>query len=80
MRGRVGRDLDADGNKTAAREVAVTMLATLIANLGSPDRVKRVIKVLGMVNCTGDFETRAISLAYAIRDVSCERGFARVSQ
>lgn len=56
MRGRVGRDLDADGGKTAARQVALTMLATLIAHLGSLDRVKRVIKVLGMVNCTGDFE------------------------
>jgi enamine deaminase RidA (YjgF/YER057c/UK114 family) len=56
MRGRVGRDLDADGGKQAARQVGLTMLATLIANLGSLDRVKRVIKVLGMVNCTSDFE------------------------
>jgi len=56
MRGRVGRDLDADGGKLAARQVGLTMLATLIATLGSLDRVKRVVKVLGMVNCTADFE------------------------
>jgi len=56
MRGRVGRDLDADGGKQAARQVGLTMLATLIASLGSLDRVKRVVKVLGMVNCTSDFE------------------------
>lgn len=56
MRGRVGRDLDADGGKKAARQVGLTMLATLIASLGSLDKVQRVIKVLGMVNCTGDFE------------------------
>jgi len=56
MRGRVGRDLDADGGKQAARQVGLTMLATLLASLGSLDRVKRVVKVLGMVNCTADFE------------------------
>jgi len=56
MRGRVGRDLDADGGKQAARQVGLTMRATLIASLGSLDKVKRVIKVLGMVNCTDDFE------------------------
>jgi enamine deaminase RidA (YjgF/YER057c/UK114 family) len=56
MRGRVGRDMDADGGKQAARQVGLTMLATLLATLGSLDKVKRVIKVLGMVNCTADFE------------------------
>ena len=56
MRGRVGRDLDADGGKKGARQVGLTMLATLLATLGSLDKVKRVIKVLGMVNCTSDFE------------------------
>jgi enamine deaminase RidA (YjgF/YER057c/UK114 family) len=55
MRGCVGRDLDADAGKQAARQVGLTMLATLIASLGSLDRVKRVVKVLGMVNCTADF-------------------------
>ena len=56
MRGRVGRDHDADGGKLAARQVGLTILATLLANLSSLDRIKRVIKVLGMVNCTPEFE------------------------
>jgi enamine deaminase RidA (YjgF/YER057c/UK114 family) len=56
MRGRVGRDLDLDGGRNAARQVGLAILATLIANLGSLDRIRRVVKVLGMVNCTPEFE------------------------
>ena len=55
MTGRVGDDLDLDAGYQSARQVGLTMLATLRANLGSLDRVQRVIKVLGMVNCTPDF-------------------------
>jgi enamine deaminase RidA (YjgF/YER057c/UK114 family) len=53
--GKVGVDLDADGAKAAAQQVGLAILATLKANLGSLDRVGRVIKVLGMVNATPDF-------------------------
>jgi enamine deaminase RidA (YjgF/YER057c/UK114 family) len=53
--GRVGDDLDLDAGKAAARQVGLAILATLRGELGSLDRVKRVIKVLGMVNCTPDF-------------------------
>jgi enamine deaminase RidA (YjgF/YER057c/UK114 family) len=53
--GRVGQDLDVAAGKLAARQVGLTMLATLRDNLGSLNRVVRVIKVLGMVNCTADF-------------------------
>ena len=55
MTGRIGDDLDLDAGYQSARQVGLTMLATLQSNLGSLDRVKRVIKVLGMVNCTPDF-------------------------
>jgi enamine deaminase RidA (YjgF/YER057c/UK114 family) len=54
--GRIGEDMDIDAGKLAAQQVGLTILATLKANLGSLDRIKRVIKVLGMVNCTSDFE------------------------
>jgi enamine deaminase RidA (YjgF/YER057c/UK114 family) len=54
--GRIGADLDQEEGKMAARQVGLTMLATIKANIGSLDKVKRVIKVLGMVNCTSDFE------------------------
>lgn len=53
--GRVGEDMDTEQGKLAARQVGLTMLATIKTHLGSLDRVKRVIKVLGMVNCTADF-------------------------
>ncbi|GAB3805373.1 RidA family protein [Spirosoma humi] len=53
--GRVGTDLDIEQAKLAARQVGLTILSTIRTNLGSLDRVKRVIKVLGMVNCTADF-------------------------
>ena len=54
--GRVGEGMNADEGKRAARQVGLTILATLKKNLGSLNRIKRVIKVLGMVNCTPDFE------------------------
>jgi len=53
--GRVGSDLDLEAGKLAARQVGLAILSTLRSQLGSLDRVKRVIKVLGMVNCTPEF-------------------------
>jgi enamine deaminase RidA (YjgF/YER057c/UK114 family) len=55
MVGRVGADLDLLGGKAAARQVGLAILATLKAELGSLDRVRRLIKVLGMVNSTPEF-------------------------
>lgn len=54
--GRIGRELSQEEGKLAARQVGLTMLSTIKTNLGSLNKVKRVIKVLGMVNCTSDFE------------------------
>jgi hypothetical protein len=54
--GRIGQDMDAEAGKLAARQVGLAILSTVKANLGSLNRVKRVVKVLGMVNCTSDFE------------------------
>lgn len=54
--GRIGRDITPDEGKLAARQVGLTMLSTIKTNLGSLNKVKRVIKVLGMVNCTPEFE------------------------
>jgi enamine deaminase RidA (YjgF/YER057c/UK114 family) len=55
MKGRAGDDLDADQAKLAARQVGLTMLSTITTHFGSLDKIKRVVKVLGMVNCTPDF-------------------------
>lgn len=54
--GKVGEDLTAEEGKAAAQQVGLAILATLKQNLGSLDRVKRVIKVLGMVNAAPGFE------------------------
>jgi enamine deaminase RidA (YjgF/YER057c/UK114 family) len=53
--GRVGADLTLDEGKAAARQVGLAILATLRDQLGSLDRVKRLVKVLGMVNSAPDF-------------------------
>jgi enamine deaminase RidA (YjgF/YER057c/UK114 family) len=53
--GRVGADLDLAEGKAAARQTGLAILATLREQLGSLDRVKRVIKILGMVNSTPQF-------------------------
>jgi enamine deaminase RidA (YjgF/YER057c/UK114 family) len=54
--GRIGEALDMEQGKLAARQVGLTMLSTIFTNLGSFNKVKRVMKVLGMVNCVSSFE------------------------
>jgi len=54
--GRVGADLTLEQGQAAARQTGLALLATLRANLGSLDKVKRVIKLLGLVRCTDDFK------------------------
>src|SRR5881628_3279997 len=54
-RGKVGRELSTEQGYQVAREVGINLLATTRASLGSLDRVKRVVKVLGMVNSADGF-------------------------
>jgi enamine deaminase RidA (YjgF/YER057c/UK114 family) len=53
--GKVGKDLTIDQGYEAAKVTAVSMLSTLKAELGDLNKVKRVVKVFGMVNCTPEF-------------------------
>lgn len=53
--GRVGDNLNMEEGKLAARQVGLTMLSTIQTHFGDIDKVKRVVKVLGMVNSTPDF-------------------------
>ncbi len=55
MQGRAGDDLDLEQAKISARQVGLTMLSTIQTHFGDLDRIKRVVKVLGMVNSTPDF-------------------------
>ena len=54
--GRIGDDMDIEQGKLAARQVGLTMLSTIVSNFGSLDKIKRDVKVLGMVNCNSSFE------------------------
>ena len=54
--GKLGRDLTIEQGYEAARITAINHLAVIKKELGSLNKVKRIVKVLGMVNCTEDFK------------------------
>ena len=54
-KGKLGRDLTIEQGAAAARSTGLQILATVKDAVGSLDDVSRVVKVLGMVNCTPDF-------------------------
>ena len=70
--GRIGKDMDQEEGKLAAQQVGLAILSTIKTNLGTLDKVKRVIKVLGMVNCIPEFEKHP----YIIN--GCSELFAKV--
>ena len=56
MQGKVGSVLNKEEAKLAARQVGLTMLSSIVTHTDSSIKIKRVIKVLGMVNATPEFE------------------------
>lgn len=70
--GRVGADIDIEAAKLAAQQVGLAILSTIKKNIGSFNHIKRVIKVLGMVNCVPEFEKHP----YVIN--GCSELFAKV--
>ena len=55
VRGKVGRDVSLEDARGAARMTALSILATLQAELGDLDRIERIVKVFGMVNVAPGF-------------------------
>jgi enamine deaminase RidA (YjgF/YER057c/UK114 family) len=53
--GKLGRDLTTEQGHEAAKATIIACLGSLQAEVGSLERVKRIVKLLGMVNCTEDF-------------------------
>lgn len=53
--GKLGRELSVEQGYQAARNVGICVLATIKSAVGELSRVKRIVRVLGMVNCTADF-------------------------
>ena len=56
IKGKVGKDLTLEEGQLAARQVGLTMLSTIKAQIGDLGKIKRLIKTLGMVNCLPEFE------------------------
>jgi enamine deaminase RidA (YjgF/YER057c/UK114 family) len=56
LHGKVGADLTTEQGKECARAVGMNILSTVRAVLGSLDKVKRLVKTLGMVNCPADYK------------------------
>jgi enamine deaminase RidA (YjgF/YER057c/UK114 family) len=56
MTGKLGDDLGLEEGKLAARQVGLSMLSTIKEHFGELNSIKRLVKVLGMVNCTSDFQ------------------------
>jgi enamine deaminase RidA (YjgF/YER057c/UK114 family) len=54
--GCVGKDLTLEQGREAARQTGLAVLATLRGHLGSLDKVRRLVKTFGMVNCTAEFK------------------------
>jgi enamine deaminase RidA (YjgF/YER057c/UK114 family) len=59
LQGRIGKDLTLEQGAEAARLVGLHILSTVRGTLGSLDRVVRLVKVLGMVNCTPEFTAQS---------------------
>jgi len=60
MQGRVGDTINLDEGKIAARQVGLTMLSTIQTHFGDLNKIKRIVKVLGMVNCTPNFQKQPL--------------------
>lgn len=56
IKGRLGADLGLEDGKLAARQVGLAMLATIRKHFGDLSGIRRIVKVLGMVNSTQDFD------------------------
>lgn len=54
-RGKLGRDLTVEEGRRSAEKVALSMLATIKAAVGELSKVRRFVRILGMVNATGEF-------------------------
>lgn len=58
--GRLGDDMDLSQGKLAAEQVGLTMLATIQEHFGDIDRIDRLVKTLGMVNSTPEFDQQPL--------------------
>jgi enamine deaminase RidA (YjgF/YER057c/UK114 family) len=75
--GKLGANLSTEEGKLAARSIAIDLLATLHAHVGDLNRVKRIVKLMSLVNSTPDFTEQHLvtnGASELIADVFGERG------
>ncbi|WP_122153978.1 RidA family protein [Paraburkholderia sp.] len=75
--GKLGDSLSTEEGKVAARSIAIDLLATLHAHVGDLNRVKRIVKLMSLVNSTLDFTEQHLvtnGASELIADVFGERG------
>ena len=75
--GQLGRDIDTNTARRAARSVAIDLLGTLHAAIGDLNKVERIVKVMSLVNSTPDFTEQHLvtnGASELIADVFGERG------
>ncbi|MGA7777112.1 MAG: RidA family protein [Paraburkholderia sp.] len=75
--GKLGDNLSTEEGKVAARSIAIDLLATLHAHVGDLNRVKRIVKLMSLVNSTPDFTEQHLvtnGASELVADIFGERG------
>ena len=60
IKGKLGKDISDEDGKAAARQAGLAILSSIKEHFGNFDRIKRVIKILGMVNCISEYENQPV--------------------
>lgn len=60
IRGKLGKDISDEDGKAAARQAGLAILSSIKEHFGNFDKIKRVVKLLGMVNCIPEYENQPI--------------------
>lgn len=58
--GKLGKDVSDEEGRIAARQCGLAILSSVKDHLGDLEKIKRVIKILGMVNCTPDYTNQPV--------------------
>ena len=60
IKGKLGKDISDDEGKAAARQAGLAILSSIKEHFGNFNRIKRVVKLLGMVNCIPEYENQPV--------------------
>lgn len=60
IKGKLGKDMSDEDGKAAARQAGLAILSSIKEHFGNFDKIKRVVKLLGMVNCIPEYENQPI--------------------